>query len=336
MDLKKRLKDALYIGLGLFLIGILMLRADVTDTLDVMSGMDLRLLFLVLGLYFLNTFCKVIRWFGLLKGMGAERIGPILLPIFLSSLALNNSTPGKIGGEPVRAYMLKEHTGNRGTLGLASIFAEKSLDILAILALAVSGIIFLVITLGFDDVKGLVYATAVGGVVMVLLIFIMMNRRSHGIMIRWVHRTALILTKGRKDGRIHRIAGKIEERSNMFNDSLANIRKHKITGAGILIMTSAIWLNESLRFFIILNALPGNIDISFQASIAAVSLANILGFILPMGSGNILGGASVIEMLTGDGTSATAASITQVITSLWISIPIGVISLYYLKRRSRR
>ncbi|MFO8052265.1 MAG: lysylphosphatidylglycerol synthase transmembrane domain-containing protein [Thermoplasmatota archaeon] len=336
MDLKKRFKDAIYIGLGLFLIGMLMLRADVTDTLDIISGIRVLPLLLVLGLYFINTASKVVRWFGILKAMGASNLGIKVLPIFLTSLALNNSTPGKIGGEPVRAYMLKEHTGNSGTMGLASIFVEKSLDILAIIVLAVSGIIFLIVTLGYDDVKGMVYATTIGGSVIIVLIVVLMNRRFHELMIRGIHRFSLFLTKGSKSGRIHKAANRIEDMSKRFNISIGNIVRRRSTTFGVVLMTSAIWLNESLRFYIILNALPADINISFPAAVAAVSLANILGFILPFGSGNVLGGASVVELLTGDQTSAVAGSITQVVTSLWISIPIGVISLYYLKRRSKK
>ncbi|MBN1538605.1 MAG: hypothetical protein JW939_00535, partial [Candidatus Thermoplasmatota archaeon] len=70
MDIRRHWKDLLYIGLGLFLIAVLLLRADVSDTLDILSEARIDLVSIVLALYFLNTFCKVMRWYGLLKGMG--------------------------------------------------------------------------------------------------------------------------------------------------------------------------------------------------------------------------------------------------------------------------
>ncbi len=334
--IKKRWKDVLYISLGLFLIGILMLRADVTDTLDKISGLDLSLILLVLLLYFLNLFCKVIRWFGMLKGMGGRNLGPIVMPIFLASLALNNSTPGKIGGEPARALMFKEHTGNSGSMGIASIFAEKSLDMLAILTFAAFGLIYLIFKLGFENVQGMVIATAIGGVLIISAIAVLLNRTSMEIFNGIMKKIARKVSKGREDSRVVRIAGKLEGMTERFHGALQHIWKQKVTGAGVILMTMAIWLNEALRIYIIIHAMPGDLSISFPGAVAVISIANILGFILPIGSGNVIGGASVIELLTGDGTGATAASLTQVITSLWLSIPLGVMSLFYLNRRSRK
>ena len=333
MDLRKRLKDVLYIGLGLFLIGILMLRADVTDTLDVMSGIDIRLLLLVLGLYFLNTFCKVMRWFGLLRGMGARRIGPIVLPIFLSSLALNNSTPGKLGGEPVRALMLKEHTGNRGSLGVATIFAEKSLDILTILAFAMFGIIYLITLLGFEDVKGMSITVFAGGALIVIIILLVLSRRFVGLLTRILKNIALKLVRGNRSSRIFKSIVKVTEFMKRSHVSFRSIKREPMAGMGVILLTTAIWINEALRLFIIIQALPGDHSITFMGAVAAIAVANILGFVLPIGSGNVIGSASVLELLSGNELLATAASIVQVATSLWISLPLGVMSIFYLRSR---
>jgi uncharacterized protein (TIRG00374 family) len=336
LTIKKRWKDILYISLGLFLIGVLMLRADVTDTLDKISGLDPRPILLVLFLYFLNLSCKVIRWYGMVKGMGGRNLGPIVMPIFLASLALNNSTPGKIGGEPARALMFKEHTGNSGSMGIASIFAEKSLDMLAILSFAAFGLIYLVIELGFEDVRGMVIAIAIGGSVIVTAIIVMLNRGVMDLFNRILRKTTGRVPGGSIKNRLIRIVEKLEGIAERFHRSLKNIRKQRAMGIGMVLMTVAIWLNEALRIYIIVHAMPGDLTISFPGAVAIISVANILGFILPIGSGNVIGGASIIELLTGDGTSATAASLTQVITSLWLSIPLGVVSLLYLNRRSRK
>lgn len=333
MDLKKRLKDVIYIGLGLFLIAILMLRADVTDTLDVMSGVDLRLLLLVLGLYFLNTGCKVIRWYGLVKGMGGRRIGPILLPIFLSSLALNNSTPGKVGGEPVRALMLKEHTGNRGSLGAATIFAEKSLDILTILGYAIIGVIYMISVFGFQDVQGMAIAVSAGGVLIISIILMVMSRRFVGVVTGFLMRVSLKFSSGNRSSRVFRLSVKASEFMKRFHVSLRSIRKAPTVGMGVVILTIVIWTNEALRLYIITQALPGDHSITFLGALAAIAVANILGFILPIGSGNVIGSASVLELLSGNEPMATGASIIMVATSLWISLPLGIISLFYLRSR---
>jgi len=335
-SIKKRWKDLLYISLGLFLIAVLMLRADVTDTLDVMSGIDIRPLILVLVLYLLNTGCKVLRWYGLLKGMKGKRLGPIILPIFLSSLALNNSTPGKIGGEPVRGLMLKEHTGNRLSLGIATIFAEKSLDILTILGFAIFGMIYLMIVLGFEDIKGMAFAIILGGLLITVLILLILSRRSVRLVTGMTKRIILKTTHGNRSSRLFKLTVSANRFMERFHRSLRSLGKGPSVGTGVVILTIVIWINEALRLYIILQALPGNHSITFPGAVAAIAVANVLGFILPIGSGNVIGSASVLEVLSGNEPMATAASIIQVATSLWISIPLGVISLFFLRSRKEK
>jgi uncharacterized protein (TIRG00374 family) len=162
------------------------------------------------------------------------------------------------------------------------------------------------------------------------------NRRFLSLINRIIERISLKITKGDKGSRIYRFAGKLEGFVDRFHISLRNIRKDPWKGTGVIILTVVIWLNEALRFYIIIQALPGDTYIPFQGAIAAVAVANILGFILPIGSGNVIGSASILELLTGKETTATAASITQVATSLWISIPLGILSLLYLRSKSRK
>jgi len=336
LDIRKHWKDILYIFLGLFLIGALMLNADVTDTLDILSDTELQLIALVLGLYFFNTFCKVMRWYGLLKGMGAKRVGFITLPIFLASLALNNSTPGKVGGEPVRALMLKEHTGNRISKGIATIFAEKSLDILTILLFAVLGLVFLMFELGFEDVIGMAVVIAIGGSFIVTAILLLVNRTFLRAMNGVLERIALFITRGNRNSNLYRLFGKLEGSVERYHSSIRTIRRNPWTGVGVLMLTLAIWVNEGLRFYLVVQAVPGDVFISFPEAIAAIAVANILGFILPIGAGNVFGSKSILELLSVKEATAMAASLLQVATSLWISIPLGVLSLVYLRTRSKR
>ncbi|MGA1866389.1 MAG: lysylphosphatidylglycerol synthase transmembrane domain-containing protein [Thermoplasmatota archaeon] len=335
MDIRRHWKDILYIGLGLFLIAVLLLRADVSDTLNVLSEASIDMISIVLALYFFNMFCKVLRWYGLLKGMGAKNIGLITLPIFLASLALNNSTPGKLGGEPVRALMLKEHTGNRISKGIATIFAEKSLDILTILLLSVLGLAYMVSVLGFEDVRGMVIVIGIGGFIIVMVILLLVNRGFLRIANKIIERCALALTRGNKDSKLHMFFDKLEGSVDRYHTSLRTLRRNPWTGTGVIMLTIAIWINEAIRFYLVVRSLPEDVYISFPGAIAAIALANILGFILPIGAGNVFGSKSVLELLSVGGSTAMAASLLQVATSLWISIPMGVLSLLFLRKRSK-
>lgn len=333
--LKRRWKDVLYIGGALLLITALLLDADVTDTVDRMRMIDLSTLGLVFGLYFMNTAVKVLRWYSLIRGMGVKNAGWITLPIFLSSLALNNSSPGKVGGEPVRAVMLKEHTGSSISRGIASIFTEKSLDILMILTFSVVGLTYLVIEVGFRDVQAMVIPIAIGGVLLVLMIGFLFSRRATTLMSRVIGKLAA-MGEGKKGGPILlKLAGKVQGSIGMFQESIGNLRRNKSTSFAAVLLTMSIWTNEALRLFLIVQALPGGEDVNFMGALAAASLANILGFVIPLGAGNLAGAGAILLILTGEKKLSTPASFTAVATSIWISIPLGLISLLYLRKRSR-
>jgi uncharacterized protein (TIRG00374 family) len=293
------------------------------------------ILALVLGLYVMNTSVKVLRWFTLVKGMGVSNAGWVIVPIFLSSLALNNSTPGKVGGEPVRALMLKEHTDTSISRGIASIFAEKSLDILMILSLAVIGLVYLVIELGFEDVEGMVYAIGIGGILMVVLIGFLFSRRGARMMTDIIGWAADKGSGGDQRSIIFRMAEKVRGSIGKFQESLGNLRKNRYSSTAAVLLTLSIWINEALRLYLIVLALPGDHHVPFLGAVAAISVANILGFILPMGGGNFIGNDSVLLLLTGEKLLSRPASMTAVATSIWISIPLGLISLMYLRKRSR-
>ncbi len=329
-------KDLLYIGLGLFLIGALALHADVTDTLDNMRNIDLSLLGLILVLYLGNTSVKALRWSAILRGIGAKNRGFITFPIFLASLALNNSTPGKVGGEPIRAYFLREHTGTRLSLGAASIFAEKSLDMLTIITASMIGMIYLFSTLGGNSVINMGLGVGLGGVVVTGAILMMVNKKVMLAMISlagwFVSKIPFRKARELGDKAIKRVKGSGER----FNTALVNLRKNRGMAAAVILLTSAIWLNEALRLYLVVMALPGGYHVPFIGAVAAIGVANILGFIIPYGAGNVLGGTSVLEMISGQENLSFSASITAVATSIWLSIPLGLLSLGYLKNRSSR
>ncbi|MDG6226039.1 MAG: lysylphosphatidylglycerol synthase transmembrane domain-containing protein [Candidatus Thermoplasmatota archaeon] len=322
-------KDALYIGLALVLIFGLVQRADPEQVLRSIRGVDLSVIAAVLCLWAINTASKTTRWMLILSGVGARRPGAIAVPIFLSSLGLNNSTPGKIGGEPVRAYMLKTHTGTRLSVGIASIFAEKALDILTILILAIIGSIYLMHRIGLADFRVIMILVVVGGAVIALTISMITSRGFAGWAFRSISR---IIPSSGSGKRLKGFIGGFESSVGNFHISLRMLFRNRATLIHVLVLDVVIWLNEAARLYLVVLALPGDADIGLMGAIAAASIANILGFILPVGSGNLLGSASVVETLTGDPKLGASASLVAVITSLWLTIPLGLISLAVLRR----
>jgi len=330
---KVRARDVIYIALGIFLIAVLVVRADVGKVLESIKGIRIGLLSLVIGLYFMNLLAKVLRWHSILRGVGAGRTGWKVAPIFLASLAMNNSTPGKVGGEPVRAYLLRTHSGTRYSVGIASIFAEKSLDIITILIFSLIGSVYLIAYMGFDEVAALVISVGLGVVIIVPAIMTIASKRFATALMGLGRRSISILPASGK--RITGIIDRAEGSIGRFHDSLGLLLKSGSSMFPVMILDIQIWLNEAARLYLVILALPGSHDVSFLGALGAVSIANILGFIFPIGSGNIIGASSVLELITGDERMSTSASIVAVAASLWLSIPLGLVSLFVLNRTSR-
>jgi len=325
-------KDAAYLALGLILISALVLRAEPGEVAEAISGIGLPLLGLVLLFYLFNLCIKVLRWVLILIGMGARRPGLIAVPIFLASLALNNSTPGKVGGEPVRALLLKEHTGSRLSLGIASIFAEKAMDIMTILLFSGIGLVYLTLEIGFGDVRALIIGIAVGSMAILLLLLTVASRRFAGVLLN----TSRSIVGKKGGGKIQSRAKKAMDRAegslSRFHDAVDLLVRNKSLLPLIVLLDLEIWLNEAARLYLVVLAIPTGADIAPLGALAATSIANILGFILPIGSGNVIGSSSVMEVITGDERISASASIVAVATSLWLSIPIGLLSLVILRR----
>lgn len=128
---------------------------------------------------------------------------------------------------------------------------------------------------------------------------------------------------------------RVEGSGERFSTALRNLRGNRRMSTAVILLTCAIWVNEALRLYLVVLALPGGYHIPFIGAVATIGVANILGFLIPYGAGNVLGGTSVLKIITGEGNLSFSASFTAVATSIWLSIPLGLISLGYLKSRSK-
>ena len=83
----------------------------------------------VVGLAFVQLFVITYRWKLIIESQGDKvSYKKLLAPKFVG-FTVSFLTPGMyVGGEPVRAYLLKKNTGIRFSKGLSSIIIDKILD----------------------------------------------------------------------------------------------------------------------------------------------------------------------------------------------------------------
>ena len=97
--------------------------------LDAMSEIEYSLLILAVILYLINTVIKAMRWRLIVSSTGTDLGYVEAFRLFLCGLAVNNTTPGGVSGEPLRVMLLRYKKGTPTGEGLSTIFSERLIDL---------------------------------------------------------------------------------------------------------------------------------------------------------------------------------------------------------------
>ena len=287
-------------------------------------GIDVNLLLLVIVLYLINLLTKSYRWHLLLTSTGNRVPFKNTFQCYIIGLSINNITPGKIAGDPVRLYLLKKDKNVPVGQGLASIFSEKVMDIIVITTMALIGIVFILPLLPVGEAWLLI------GILILLIaaiaasLYLFSHTKVLKKVIDKMVRGSMLFSK---NGKIKQWGDMFSGFMDKFSFGMKELLKARGSALASMMLTLVIWINEAVRLFIIMMALPGDMEVGLGAVFIASSIANILSMIIPLGSGNILGIGAVFVAVGLDSTTASAAGILHMATSLWLSVPIGVLAL---------
>lgn len=313
------------------MIIVMILITDPKKMADILSKTDPYLVLCVIGLYFINSFVKAIRWHILVGSSGSKISFSKLYLFLLIGLMINNTTPGRVGGEPVRAYLLRSRDEVPMGQGLSTIFVERIIDLIVLTSMALIGIGLIIPLLLTSDID--VEVLLLSFIPVILVIVTLLYLATHPVLLR---RAALglffFLKKFSKKDWMQRaesgLISFIDSFTNGLDNMGKNIRLRKKNGVTFIVLTLLIWLNEAGRIYLILLALPGVEEPSFGAVLIASSVATIFGAVLPIGAMHATLITSVFTALGVDVASATTAGILTIMTSIWLSIPLGIISMF--------
>lgn len=285
---------------------------------------NLYYILIVIVLYFLNVLTKAVRWYLLVNSSGTQVPFKKTFPFYIIALSLNNVTPGKIGGEPVRAYLLKKDADVSVGQGIASIFAEKIMDLIVITTMAMIGVIIILPRLPVGSARILVAVLILVIIAIIVVIWI----ASHSKMLeKTVDKSVNFAMKVSNGDLTKRFSSALVGFVDRFKFGMNEILKAKRTAMSCIMLTVIIWINEAVRLYIILLALPEVDGISLGAVFIASSIANIIGIALPLGAGNLIGIGAVFATVGMSSGTIGAAGFLHVATSIWISVPMGVIAM---------
>ena len=320
------MKKRIIIGVTAAVIIILILAwlADPMKLIQSLGQVSPKFILIVIVLYLINMLTKAFRWYLLVNATGAKAPFSKTFPFYVIALAFNNLTPGKIGGEPVRAYLLKKELNVSVGQSIASIFAEKIMDIIVITTMAVIGAIFIIPLLPVTTGRILIVVLVIALSAIISVILIVSHPK---FLNKTVDKSIKFAMRISKRDFFKRLSMAFTGFLDRFRFGMTEILRAKSSASACILLTVIIWINEAVRLFIILLALPTIEGISLGAVFIASSIANILGFAVPIGAGNILGAETVFVALGMAWSDAAAASFLHVATSIWLSVPIGIIAM---------
>ena len=314
---------------GLLLMAVLVLVAlvlggDPRRIAEELAAADLRIIALVVGLYLANALMKVVRWYVLLR----EPDHPVPLAkvgnYFLIGLAVNNSLPGHIAGEPVRAYLLKRSHDYPMGRAMASIFLEKTIDTIVTIMLALAGVLLLVGVLQDELTNALLLSTGIIAALMGALIAFVAFPSGPRRFSAWAFAH---LRKWWTEERVARYEGIVDGFLGTFEEGTRTISHDRARAAVATALTVVIWLNEALRLWLVFLALGDNI--ASELALVAATLSSFASLLVPIGAGNSATIAVICGLAGVDAGVAASASLLHIMTSVWISAPMGAGAMAY-------
>lgn len=324
-------KLALLIVVSVVMIIMMILLTDPKKMAHILRKTNVFIILCVIGLYLLNGFVKALRWHLLVRSSGSAISFSRIYLFLLIGLMVNNTTPGRVGGEPVRAYLLRSRDDVPIGQGLSTIFAERIMDLIVLTSMALIGVALIIPFLVDSDFSvGLLLISFIPVIVVIITLIYMATHPE--LLRRAALGLCIFLKKVSKKDWAQKAESGLLSFVDSFSEGIDNmgkdLRTNKKTGFAFVVLTVLVWLNEAGRIYLILLALPGIEAPSFGAVLIASSVATVFGAVLPIGAMHATLITSVFAALQIDVSSAAAAGILVVMTSIWLSIPLGILAMF--------
>lgn len=315
MDSKYKKSIAILLIIGAAIFAILIKLIGLEDTIKTLKLADMRLFLFAIFLELFIIGLRSYRWQILLKDV-KEHVGlKDLYILILAGTFANNITPGaRVGGEPLRAYLLKKNYGIRARHGFATIVVERIYDFLVLAIMAVLSYIY-VITVFDLEPKSKLVITVLMVVLILLLSFIAYAMFSERIANKIIH----LLPEKHKSGPLDAFP--------TFRENSLNMLKNPQLFLSMFSLSSFLWLLDVFRVVILFYAL--NFRVSFIEITMIFSLSVFLSTIpfLPGGLGLTEG--AMIGLYTAIGIPLVITVIVTLLDRLiayWLMILLGGIA----------
>lgn len=270
---------------------------------------------LVLALSFGNYITRFYKWEYYRKMLKIDLTTKISFLIFMSTFVMS-VTPGKMG-ELLKSYLVREENGTPVSRSAPIILAERLTDFISIVLLCIAGAFV------FNYGKTLVIAVGIffiGGVAVIS------SRRISLSIISYLEKIKIF----------HKVAEKFHE----AYESTYKLLRFKPLLISIIISAFA-WFLECLGLYVILKVYSSftHIDVSLLSAVFIYGFSTLVGSIamLPGGLGATEASITGLLLLLKIPKDVSVASTFIIrVATLWFAVLIGVISVYFYQKHSKK
>lgn len=316
------------VAISVALILITLWIANPSDLIDALQDVKWQLIGFVVILYLINLCVKAYRWSIIIRSANARVPYLSALKSFTLCQAINNVTPGRVAGEAARVFNINRDNGVQIGSGVATVATERTMDLVAVTVLGIIGLFFLTPLLLEGTMEAMILVFIVAIAINAFIIYALARPGLIERVANWTSRQIRKVLRGKTGAKLgDQIVtfGASFKTSLMLQDSS---RKKALWGAAGL--TALIWGNECLRFILILMAL--DTEVNLAAVLVVVSISSLSAIVLVAGSSNLVTATSVLVVTGVDLEVATTAGLLSAMTSIWLSLPLGIIAIVLMGR----
>jgi glycosyltransferase 2 family protein len=279
-------------------------RIDYQQSLRAISQTNLGLYALAILVFYFSFVVRALRWEVLLRNSGEEsRFGGLFHIIILAWFA-NCILPAKMG-DFYRAYLLRRRTTISASHGLGTIVSERIIDFLILVSLLVlTGLISFRLSLPHRYEAAFAVGIAIAAALLVGLVGLRFTR-----------------------GRISRLLpARFRGHAGRFKGGLLNAFKANLPL--IIVLTIAVWVAESARLYLVIQALPLHLALNPAQVMFIALVASLLTTIPALPGGLVIVEGGIIAVLVSFGLTSSqglSVAILDRLISYWSLILVGVV-----------
>ncbi|KZX11671.1 UPF0104 family protein [Methanobrevibacter curvatus] len=322
-------KNLIFLGIGILILAVMIYFIGFEEILNALKLADPLYIILAILVQIITYYLFALRWKIINKIAHINISIRNLIPMVLIGMAINNITPsGRGGGEPIKAYLLSKETEKSFESTFATVIADRALDSIPFLVLAIMTIILMVISFKISQwiIVLLIAGVVIVTIAFILLIYMSLNKKIAEKVIKFILRIIRIFYK--KDKGI--LEKKITDAIEGFQKTMNLMLKDKDVRYIALPLSFVIWISEIIRVYLIFLAFG---SVASPIIIAEVFIVSTLVGMIPL----LPGGLGVVDgmmilLFSAGGISPQISAVATVIErliSFWMTTIIGLILLPY-------